>query len=86
MCSELDILAVQMGAVSFSHEGNIILWICEWTRGKHGPCVCAKHEDYIHTMPTDLSVSCLLNGFGESAHVSPQPFRPVLMYSLYTPG
>lgn len=52
----------------------------------HGPRVCAKHEDYMHTMPTDLSVSYLLNDFGVSADVSPQPLQPVLMYSLYTPG
>lgn len=53
--------------------------VCYWARCIHGPRVCAKHEDYIHTMPTDLSVSYLLNDFAVSADMSPQPLRPVLM-------
>lgn len=48
--------------------------------------VRAKHLDYVHTMPTDLSVCNLLNGSGVSPPVSPQPLIPVLMYRLYTPG
>lgn len=79
-------LQYEWGVVNFSYDGNISLWVCEWAHCMHGPRVCAKHEDYIHTMPTDSSVSYLLNDFGVSADVSPQPLRPVLMYSLYTPG
>ncbi len=65
---------------------TLVCMVCEWAHCMHGPRVCVKHEDYIHTMPTDLNVSYQLNGFGVSADVSPQPLRPVLMYSLYTPG
>lgn len=58
-----------MGVDHFRHKGNII-----FVANGHAVCmsrVCGKQTGYVHTMPTDSCVSCLLTGFAESADLFP---------------